>query len=247
MFETELEDELNKLMEVLSISDLEAEAEMFAPPVHTVSRRPIVDIKCDACSAGAQCGTILRDAVVQAIKMARRAADKLDAAISVEPRQRDEAGRKTAQLFTDIFCHDPSLPIPWAENSPSGATVAYRFRAVARELDGGRRIHFVCRPTVSPCTTESCCPAEFARAREGEPIVLCDNFWQDPDIEGLPAESFRGAILIHEMLHFLFAAPSGGMGGDWGRRRVNPTCYEQFVLRVNGCLALPSSRCKPCR
>jgi len=245
--EQELEAELDKIMRVLWRSDLEAEAEMFAPASPIVSRGPVFDIKCDACSGGPHCDTVLSEAIIQAIQLARRAADKLDAAIGVEPWQRDEESMKTARLFTEIFCHDPSLPIPWADNSPSGATVAYRFRAVARELDGGRRIHFVCLPTVSVCTTQSCCPDEFARAREGEPIVLCDNFWQDPDIEGLPAASFRGAILIHEMLHFLFAAPRGGMGGDWGPRRVNPTCYEQFVLRVNGLLALPSSKCKPCR
>jgi len=65
------------------------------------------------------------------------------------PGSRNKDAKETARLFRAFFCHDPSLLIPWA-GGPSGASVAVRFRAVADELDGGRRILFICRPTRVP-------------------------------------------------------------------------------------------------
>jgi hypothetical protein len=79
---------------------------------------------------------ILRQAVLQAISIANKAATKVETAVAVDPRLRNSEAQETARLFRFFFCHDPSLPVPWAGNEPSGLSVAKRFRAIARELSG---------------------------------------------------------------------------------------------------------------
>ena len=210
------------------------------------SAAPVFDIECAPCPVK-DCRPLLRQAIVEAIRLAKRAADKLEAASKLAPNDRDPAAQKTAQLFMASFCHDPSLPIPWAGNEASGLSIAKRLRLVARELGGGRRIQFVCLPTVSPCTTASCCPDDIARARQGEPVILCEEFWKDSDLEGLPTVDRRSGVLIHEMLHFLFASTTRERGiVDMGPKRAVADCYEAFVLRVNGFVTL-GGKCKKCK
>ena len=79
-----------------------------------------------------QCRTVLRRATLDAIALANNAADKLSA---------DNPDPETTRLFRAFFGHDPSRPIPWADNQPSRLSVASRFRSCARELNGGRRTH----------------------------------------------------------------------------------------------------------
>jgi Lysine-specific metallo-endopeptidase len=258
-FELELEAELEDLMDVLMESNLEAEAEMFSPS----TTGPLFDLACTGCADGqcvpcpdaacavcpahdGGCRAMLGDAIIETIKLASAAAAKLDSAISVPPASRNPVQKETARLFTAFFCHDPSTFIPWA-HGPSGASVAERFRAVARELAGGRRIHFLCRPTTDPCAEEdaTCCPPnDFAFTMPGNNITLflCERFWDDADQRkpGLPPIDNRAGTIIHEMLHMLFGeGPESGHGKirgikDRDPKRANAHCYNAFVLRVNG-------------
>jgi hypothetical protein len=197
------------------------------------------------CAAGcpgglteAQCAPTVRRAVTQAIKLANNAANKLEAPTKIEPGKRDNDAKETARLFRAFFGHDPSKPISYAGNEASGVSVAKRFRAVAKELAGGRRIVFRCLPTVDPCEDDTCCRpgsrAWVAQARIPNVVHLCALFF-NPGIPlpGLPIETFRGAVILHEMLHTLFG-PSAGVGGFLGDegRRANAHCYRAFALRV---------------
>jgi len=272
--ELELEAELEDLMARLDESDLEAEAEMFSP----AATGPIFDVACAGCAAGqcvacpdgqcapcpahdGRCRALLFQAVVEGIKLARNAADKIDAAISVPPASRNPAAKETARLFRAFFCHDPSFFISWA-GGPSGASIAVRFRAVADELNGGRRIQFICRPARVLCgaADETCCDhADNAftmatLAGRESTIFLCPPFWTEQHLPGLPDEDRRGGTIVHEMLHMLFGhGPESGQHGihgilDSDPKRANAHCYKAFLLRVNGFGQDPvaSGGCGPC-
>ena len=276
-FEFEFQAELEDLMAALSESNLESEAELFAPAV----TGPIFDLACTGCTAGqcavcpdamcaacplqdGRCRDILARAIVEAVELARHAADKIDAAIRVAPRSRGPEEKETARLFRAFFCHDPSLVIPWA-GGPSGASVAERFRAVARELGGGRRILFICRATRVPCPEEdeTCCDSgdhaftmPLLRGR-GSALFLCDKFWNDriQKQPGLPAVDNRAGTIIHEMMHLLFGhGPESGQHKirgilDADPKRANAHCYNAFVLRVNGFGGdrVSNAGCGPCQ
>jgi hypothetical protein len=214
--------------------------------------KPRIKVTCPACAA---CDPLLRDAIREAIKLANNAASKLDAAAKVAPRSRDKKAQETARLFRAFFCHDPSLKIPWANNAPSGANVAVRLRAVARELGGGRTVSFLCLPTRDPCADadRTCCdPTTDAWSLPGDSTIrLCERFWNRPNPPGLPAVYRRASTIIHEMLHVLFGAGREGRRGgllDSDPKRANANCYEAFVLRVNGFGGDPVSvrGCGPC-
>jgi hypothetical protein len=158
---------------------------------------------------------ILRQAVIEAIRLANNAASKLEA---VSP--------ETASLYRFFFCHDPSRPVPWAGNEVSGSIVARRFRAVARELGGGRRIVFRCDPN---------CPAGRRGFSLGEPNVigLCAPFWNPPPQPGLPPEGFRAGVILHEMFHVLFTMRH--IHDDPNEKRTNNAhCLRAFALRAMG-------------
>jgi len=258
--ELELEAELEDLMAMLSESNLEAESEQFTP----AATGPIFDVACTGCAEGqcvacgdgqcaacpahdGRCRALLFQAVAEGIKMARNAADKIDAAISVPAASRNNAAKETARLFNAFFCHDPSKFISWA-GGPSGASIAVRFRSVANELDGGRRIHFICRDVRVPCgpTDDTCCdPGDNAFTMATRPgrestIFLCPPFWTEQHLPGLPDEDRRGGTIVHEMLHMLFGhGPESGQHGihgilDADPKRANAHCYKAFLLRVNG-------------
>lgn len=201
---------------------------------------PIFDVACAACGV-ADCRPRLRQAVLEAIKLANNAARKLELASKLEPSKRGPDAKETARLFRAFFCHDPSLQIQGNGKERSGLVVAKRFRSVANELDGGRRITFVCLPARTPCPDAdfTCCTTtQNAWSVSGDSTVrLCPPFWTDPHLPGLPVVDFRAAIIIHEMLHVLFGRtgswPGIGDLNDIGKRG-NAHCYEAFVLRVNG-------------
>jgi hypothetical protein len=211
--------------------------------------RPIFDIACTGCADGG-CHPVLRSAIVEAIRLAIGAARKLEVASSLGPSLRDKDAKETARLFRAFFCHDPSLPIVWAGNQASGLSVAKRLRSVAKELGGGRRILFLCLPTRSDCPRgdPTCCgvPEINARSVPGSNTVgLCEDFWADQRLPGLPDLDRRAGTIVHEMLHLLFAKhgisatrttpeiPATGIL-DQGPKRANAHCYKAFVLRVNG-------------
>ncbi len=170
---------------------------------------------------------VLRQAVLEAIKLANNAAGKLEAAVAVAPALRDKEAQETSRLFRFFFCHDPSLPVPWAGNEPSGLSVAKRFRAIARELSGGRRIIFHCDPN---------CPgirrAHTNQADAPNEINLCLPFWNRPPGPGLPREAFRAGIILHEMLHVLFTDFFHHDPNE--RKRNNAHCFRAFALRAAG-------------
>jgi hypothetical protein len=212
---------------------------------------PVFDVQCPnppGCAPGlnaAACRAAIRAAVREAIRLANNAADKLEAAIAVPPASRDADAKRTAARFIRFFRHDPAHPISWAGFEESGVSVAKRLRAVARELDGGRRVVFHCRPTTTPCpdTDLTCCAstdnAWFSTGvRNG--VNLCDSFWTAPApvTPGLSAVRRRAGIIIHEMLHMLFEHLR-----DTGQGRIRAACYEAFALQASGIRADQSDFC----
>ena len=158
---------------------------------------------------------ILRQAVMEAIRLANNAASKLEA---------ESAG--TVSLYRFFFCHDPARPVSWAGNEASGSIVARRFRAVARELGGGRRIVFRCDPNCNPHTRG------FSLA-EPNVISLCAQFWNPPSQPGLPPEGFRASVILHEMFHVLFTMEH--IEDDPNEKRTNNAhCLTFFALRAMG-------------
>jgi hypothetical protein len=203
----------------------------------TQTAEPAINFICPAgCApvAAAQCRPVVRQAIIEAIKLANNAANKLEKASRLEPNQRNAETKETARLFRFFFGHDPMRPVPWAGNIASGANVAHRFRMISRELGGGRRMIFRCG-----------CPGAGAEVRArtnhaADPNVvnLCARFWNPPPgLRGLPAAYFRAGVVLHEMLHVLyheFFHHTGHPSGDPERRRDNAHCYEAFALRVAG-------------
>ena len=177
----------------------------------------------------AQCQNAMRQAVFRAISLATNAAAKIDAAISVAPVARDPDATRTARFFRCFFGHDPSRPVQWARNEPSGVSVAKRFRAVASELNGGRRVIFQCQPDLVGCGNgdHPCCnPAVVENAwfhpNLRNTVNLCPPFWA-------ANRDIRAGRIIHEMLHMLF-----GHLQDVGAGRILNVCYEVLALRLAG-------------
>jgi hypothetical protein len=229
--------------------------EGFGQPVSPAPPAPVFDVQCPdppGCppiTAG-QCRAVLRQAIIEAIKLANNAASKVEAATNVEPVKRDPATKRTAHLFKFFFGHDPTRPVSWAGNAASGVSIAFRFRAVAKELAGGRRIVFRCLPTRADCADAdlTCCStnthAWVNQNTVPNVVHLCASFWNPPaGLRGLPALQYRAAIIIHETLHLLFQdfllhAPPG---------RPDAHCYEAFALRLADFGADPSDvrQCRP--
>jgi hypothetical protein len=199
---------------------------------------PIFDFPppCAECTllTPAQCRTALRAAIIEAIRLARNAAEKIEQILPLQRNSRDQQGRETARLFTAFFGHDPLHPVPWAGNEASGVSVAKRFRAVERELNGGRRVTFRCRPTRVGCGEDlTCCDTEdvaWVHPDIPNTVNLCDQFWATPaNLRGLPPRNFRASAIIHEMLHLLFEDIRDCRPG-----RPKAVCYQSFALRLAG-------------
>lgn len=193
---------------------------------------PVFRLECPTgCApiAAAQCRAVLRRAIVAAIFLADNAASKLEAS----PRDSE-----TVRLFRFFFGHDPSRPVPWADNRESGASVARRLRTVAEALRR-RGVLFRCNA--------ACSAGVIASANAGvDPnrITLCAGFWNPPAGLPLSAEAFRAGVIIHEMLHLLyhqFFHHAGHPSGDPERRRDNAHCYNNFAWRVAGHGAVAAS------
>lgn len=199
------------------------------------SAAPIFNIECP--TPGVRL-PVLRQAIREAIKLANNAATKVEKATMTAPNMRDADAKETARLFTSFFGHDPTFPVQWAGNEASGVSVAKRFRAVASELGGGRRIVFRCldsRPGCADADLTCCTPTANAwvnQARVPNVVHLCAQFWNPPaGLRGLPHPYYRAGVIVHEMLHLLFQDffRHGGPPG-----RPNTHCYEAFALRVAG-------------
>jgi hypothetical protein len=245
--EFELEEELNRLMTVLERSDLASEAEMFG----TAGTAPVFDLACTGCAGGqcvpcasglcvacpihgGACRAVVLDAILEAIKLANNAANQVDAAVALPRETRGKAEKETARLYQFFFCHDPAKFIPWA-GGPSGATVSTRLRAVARELGGGRRLLFECRP-------DGGCNA-FTMPGVHSTVFLCPPFWTNQGLAGLPEVDRRAGTILHEMLHNLYDVDDATRFNNAAQptpRRFDAHCYEAFVLRANGFGADPT-------
>lgn len=210
---------------------------------------PVFEVECPAgCPpvAAGQCRAIVRQAILAAIRLANNAADRVEAATRFAPGLRDPEAAETARLFRFFFGHDPTRPVTWAGNAASGASVALRFRRVAQELDGGRRMVFRCSCPGADAETR----ARTNQAVEPNTVNLCTRFWNPPPgLKGLPPPYFRAGIILHEMFHVLyheFFHHPGHPSGDIERRRDNAHCYEAFALRAAGFGADPSdvTQCK---
>jgi hypothetical protein len=183
-----------------------------------------------------RCMAVVRQAIIDAIWLARNAATRLGAASRLESTP---PSRRTRQIFHDFFGHDPSRPVPWADNQPSGLSVAYRLRRCAEELAGGRTVTYRC---VTKCLTPTT-NAQTEASVNPSLIELCPPFFNPPT--GLPLSNrfFRGGVVLHEMLHLLFYEffhHPDHWSGDPVRRRDNPHCYEAFVLQLAGHTPDPS-------
>jgi hypothetical protein len=194
---------------------LETELEQEASAPATIAFRLDCGIGC-APHTAARCHAVLHRTVTRAVWLANNAAEKLEA------NQRDPS--KPVPHFRRIFGHDPSRPVPWANNQPSGAVIAARYRAVARAFQwpGGRVPHF-------RCSNDRCSvPRGTVNARAVPPnsIQLCPAFWAITD-------SFqRAAVVLHEMLHLLYIEFI--LHDENERRRNNAHCLEALALLLAG-------------
>ena len=183
--------------------------------------------------AANECLAIVRRAVRDAIALADNAAAKLTA-----------RAPEALRLFR-FFFGDPSRPVPWASNQLAADLVAFRFRAAA---DGFRKRvpHIRCGALAAgDCNaTENAFTQPRADPTDDIPlphntIVICPPFWTG-GVAGTDIDSWRAAILLHEMLHLVFWEFFGHQvnlprpGDPEERRRDNAHCYEAFALRVAG-------------
>jgi hypothetical protein len=176
----------------------------------------------------AQCEATLRQAINDAIAIANNAARKLTAAT---------VDSETRRLFVFFLGHEPSRPVPWANNQQSRLIVAKRMLTSARELGGGRRTLYRCG-----------CPGLGAEVRaltvSPTEVRLCTRFWGATPQAGLSARFFRAGVILHEMLHQLYI--EFVLHNKNERRRNNAHCYEALAMRLAG-HAADQSDVRQCR
>jgi hypothetical protein len=164
----------------------------------------------------AQCEATLRQAVLDAIGLANNAARKLTAAT---------VDSETRRLFIFFLGHEPSRPVPWANNQESRLSVAKRMLSCARELGGGRR-------TLYRCGCPGAHPGVNARTISPIEVWLCPRFWGASPQAGLSPRFYRAGVILHEMLHQLYI--EFVLHNPNERRRNNAHCYEALAMRLAG-------------
>jgi hypothetical protein len=171
---------------------------------------------------GAGCQAMLRRDLVLAVRLARRAAQRL------ESMPRDT---RTVRLYRVAFGYHPGRRLPATRRfADAGALSAHRFRQVAAALER-RAIRFQCRgqPAAHPNRN-----AAVPRELEGRPnrgvIWLYPRYWSR-------TRPVRLGILIHEALHLF--SPVGDQDTA-PRRGLNAHCYEWLALVLDGLAAEPS-------
>jgi hypothetical protein len=187
------------------------------PPAPTQQPAPVFRFDC---SAGCLfppliCQSILRQAIVQACRMALNAARKLEA------NPRDSA---TVNSFRSIFGHDPAQPLPWPRIKDSGIRFANRFRSVEQALLKAGTL-YRCDPCTAQSRYEINAPTIIldvhAMAIPPNEVRLCPSFWQLPGL-------LQAGVVLHEMFHLRFD-PCFGHGAT-ETKRTNAYCYEAFAL-----------------
>jgi hypothetical protein len=196
------------------------------------SPSPRFRLTCPAgCTAGRRrvsgpgCQATLRRDLSLAVRLALRAADRLESV------PRDE---RTACLYRVVFGHAPGRRVPFATRFPDAGTLtAQRFRRVAAALER-RGLHFECRaqPAAHPNRN-----AAVPRAIDGRPnrkvVWLYPRYWSR-------TRPVRLGVLVHETLHLVY--PMGDQGTA-PQRDLNAHCYEWLVLGLNGLGGEPSDLC----
>jgi hypothetical protein len=171
---------------------------------------------------GACCQALLRRDLVLAVRLARRAAERLESV----PRD-----TRTVRLYRVAFGYHPGRRLPAARRFADAGTLrAHRFRQVATALER-RAIRFECRgqPAALP-NRNAAVPRELGGRRNRSVIWLYPRYWSR-------MQPVRLGILIHEALH-LFS--SVGDQDTAPRRSLNAHCYEWLALALNGLAAEPS-------
>lgn len=171
---------------------------------------------------GACCQATLRRDLFLAIRLARRAARRL------ESRPRDT---RTVRLYRVAFGHDPGRRLPAARRfADAGAYSAHRFRQVAAALER-RAIRFQCRgqPAAHP-NRNAAVPRELGGRPNRSVIWLYPRYWSQP-------RPVRLGVLVHEALHLSASMGDPDTAPSRGR---NAHCYEWLVLALNDLAAEPS-------
>ncbi len=195
--------------------------------------------------------TILHNGILDAIKLATKATDALDALKKKPPHKIKVAIEmaNTVAGFTTAFGEGPGAKwkLPWApkQTMPAGDIVAKRFRTVAKELQTRdteyKCVHCMPRPVMEvpeppshPTETIVRDTLAMAVLCENE-VRLCPQFWQVTPEE-------RAATVLHEMFHLCFGLTCAWFQHDpKERKRNNAYCYEAFALLVAGVTPPPTT------
>lgn len=224
-------------------------------PLGAPTACPPIRFECDCHLPGSKCKEqkkALCDRILGAIKLAKKAADRLE---------KKPLSAATLALFNLVFDQSPTdhweLPGQPTKTMQAGAMVAQRFRMVAKELEK-RDTLYRCVPATqcqlsrggSPhCYTDRQLgivterqPTLEVKPKDCHPtdtmvidavaiavlcqntVLLCPQFWT------LKKEWQEGTIL-HEMFHLCFGLTCAWFQHDQKeRKRNNANCYEVFAV-----------------
>ncbi len=176
---------------------------------------------------GDEAVAIIRDADAEAITMARRAEQMLDA-----NRLLVEAGDPPDAEFDTILQKELGLSLHNPAQFPLIRQQADRFRRVAETLDSGY-YRYICRGenvTLVGCSAVAC-GESFAWSCPGNRLTyLCQPFWDQP------AE--QPGTILHEPFHIWFTMQHHRADA---LRRADASCFESFARRLAGEEAPPPS------
>lgn len=253
--ELELEAELEDLMNLLTETDLEAEAELFAPggsdqgqtvaapacddkdfpqPQTALSGISSVKIQCPGhADAQKSLSSAVRDAVQMLDNTIAELTNARKAACQGKPLGWPLLNDITAcwlQYRLGVCIEDRAS---WTAGTFESGSVAEVIRRLVRPRDllAGNEIRYICVAECKSDDTVASAPAgdKDGKCISGTPrreIHLCPPFW------GLELASFRAQVLIHEAAHLTHCdehrkPPSGVSIGE-------PYCLAEFVVATNG-------------
>jgi hypothetical protein len=170
---------------------------------------------------------IIRDADAEAITMAKRAEQTLDA-----NRLLVQAGAPVDAEFDAILTEELGLTLTNRAQFPLIKQQADRFRRVRETLESGY-YRYICRGesvTLLGCSAAPCAD-NFARSCPGNRLTfLCQKFWDEPEEQP--------ATILHEPFHIWFTMQNHR---DDVPRLADADCFESFARRLAGEAAPPPS------
>jgi hypothetical protein len=176
------------------------------------------------------CGAARRQRFDSALRLAVRLARAAGTALTPGGDETTVAAARrispeARRLFIYFFGTTPEHKPSWAAPRTAAGLVGRRFKSVARELGGGRRITYTCGGATGTCAgTRAITMGKSA-------VTLCDDFWG-------PNRSLAdmAGTLLHEGMHAVYwdlfdhsVAP-----GIAECRRDNARCFQGFALRLGG-------------